>query len=122
MFHGEAPILIHGSLSSPIALSPVVVSSTFHLLEAFFSITLHVLRLSKHWMGRLGGSVNYASVFGSGHDLTVREFEPRIGLSADGSEPGACFRICISLFLYPDPICALSLSLKNKLKKIFFKD
>ena len=89
MFHGEAPILIHGSLSSPIALSPVVVSSTFHLLEAFFSITLHVLRLSKHWMGRLGGSVNYASVFGSGHDLTVREFEPRIGLSAVRVQPAS---------------------------------
>ena len=26
-----------------------------------------------------------------GHDLTVREFEPRVGLWADGSEPGACF-------------------------------
>ena len=27
-----------------------------------------------------------------GHDLAVREFEPRVGLWADGSEPGACFR------------------------------
>ena len=27
-------------------------------------------------MGRLGGSVGEASDFGSGHDLTVREFEP----------------------------------------------
>ena len=26
-----------------------------------------------------------------GHDLVVREFEPRVGLWADGSEPGACF-------------------------------
>ena len=26
-----------------------------------------------------------------GHDLAVREFEPRVGLWADGSEPGACF-------------------------------
>ena len=26
-----------------------------------------------------------------GHDLAVREFEPRIRLWADGSEPGACF-------------------------------
>ena len=46
--------------------------------------------------------------FGSGHDLTVREFEPRVGLCADRSEPGACFGSCVS----PSPI--LSLSLKNK--------
>ena len=26
-----------------------------------------------------------------GHDLTVHQFEPRVGLWADGSEPGACF-------------------------------
>ena len=26
-----------------------------------------------------------------GHDLTVCEFEPRVRLWADGSEPGACF-------------------------------
>ena len=25
-----------------------------------------------------------------GHVLAVREFEPRVGLWADGSEPGAC--------------------------------
>ena len=42
-------------------------------------------------MGRLGGSVGKAADFGSGHDLAVREFEPRVGLWADGSEPGACF-------------------------------
>ena len=50
-------------------------------------------------MGRLGGSVGWASDFGSGHDLTVREFEPRVGLCADSSEPGACFRFCVSLSL-----------------------
>ena len=32
--------------------------------------------------GRLGGSVGWASDFGSGHDLMVHEFEPYIGLSA----------------------------------------
>ena len=41
--------------------------------------------------GRLGGSVGWASDFGSGHDLTVREFEPRVGLRADSLEPGGCF-------------------------------
>ena len=45
-----------------------------------------------------------------GHDLAVREFEPRVGLWADGSEPGACFRFCVSLSLCPSPVHALSLS------------
>ena len=56
----------------------------------------------------------------------VCEFEPRIGLWADGSEPGACFRFCVSLSLCPNPVHALSLSVpkisknveeKKKLKK-----
>ena len=45
-------------------------------------------------VGAPGGSVGSASDFGSGHDLTVREFEPRVGLWADSSEPGACFGFC----------------------------
>ena len=49
----------------------------------------------------------------SGHDLTVREFEPRVRLWADGSEPGACFRFCVSLSLCPSPIHALSLSVSK---------
>ena len=61
----------------------------------------------------------------TGHDLAVWEFEPRVRLWADGSEPGACFRFCVSLSLCPSPVHALSLSvpkinkktLKKKLKK-----
>ena len=34
--------------------------------------------------------------------------------SADSSEPGACFRFCVSLSLCPSLTCALSLSLKNE--------
>ena len=59
-----------------------------------------------------------------GHDLAVREFEPRVGLWADGSEPGACFRFCVSLSLCPSPVYALSLSvakINKRWKKIFFK-
>ena len=37
--------------------------------------------------GRLGGSVGQASDFSSGHDLTVREFEPHVRLCADSAEP-----------------------------------
>ena len=48
-----------------------------------------------------------------GHDLAVREFEPRVGLWADSSEPGACFRFCVSFSLCPSPIHALSLSVSK---------
>ena len=48
-----------------------------------------------------------------GHDLAVREFEPRVRLWADGSEPGACFRFCVSLSLCPSPVHALSLSVSK---------
>ena len=52
-----------------------------------------------------------------GHDLAVREFEPRVGLWADGSEPGACFGFCVSLSLCPSPVHALSLSVPPKINK-----
>ena len=68
---------------------------------------------SVEYSGRLGGSVGWASDFGSGHDLAVCEFEPRVGLCADSSEPGACFRFCTSLSLSL-PLLSLSLSLQNK--------
>ena len=47
------------------------------------------------------------------HDLAVREFEPRVGLWSDGSEPGAWFRFCVSLSPCPSPF-TLCLCLKNK--------
>ena len=37
------------------------------------------------------------SPIGSGHDPAVREFEPRVGLCADSSEPEARFGFCVSL-------------------------
>ena len=45
--------------------------------------------------------------FGSGHDLAVREFEPCVGLYADGAEPvwGS-----LSLSLPLPSSCSLSLS------------
>ena len=49
-----------------------------------------------------------------GHDPLVREFEPRVRLWADGSEPGACFRFCVSLSLCPCPVHALSVPKINK--------
>ena len=71
--------------------------------------------LKEHYFqGRLGGSVSQVSDFGLGLDLTVHGFEPGVGLCADSSEPGACFRFCVSLSLCPSPVHALSLSLSQK--------
>ena len=68
------------------------------------------------FMGHLGGSVAEASNFRFSHDLTVREFEPRVGLRAGSSEPGACFGFCVSLAFCLFPSCTLSLSLSHKNK------
>ena len=62
-------------------------------------------------MGHLGGSVAYASHFGSGHDLAVWEFEPRVGLAAVSTEPASG---PLSPSLSAPPPLELSLSLKNK--------
>ena len=70
-------------------------------------------KVNKH-SGRLGGSVGWAADFGSGHDLAVHGFEPRVGLCADSSEPGACFGFCVSLSLTLPHSCSVSLCLKNK--------
>ena len=68
--------------------------------------------------GPLSGSVGWASDSGSGHDLMVCGFEPRVGLCADSSEPGACFGFCVSLSLSAPPLFVLSQKLTNiKLKK-----
>ena len=64
-------------------------------------------------VGHLGGPVGQVSNFGSGHDLTVCEFEPRFGFCADSSEPGACFRFCVSPSLYTSPAHALCLSVSQ---------
>ena len=60
--------------------------------------------------------------FNSGHDLLVREIEPRMGLCADSAEP--CLRfsfslsLSLSLVIPSSHMHTFSLSLKiNKLKK-----
>ena len=66
--------------------------------------------------GRLGGSVDSASGFGSGHDLAVHGLEPHIGLCADSSEPGACFGFCLPLSLCLPCSCSVS-KINKTLKK-----
>ena len=69
-------------------------------------------------LGHLGASGGQASDCGSGHDLTARGLGPRVGLCADGSEPGACFGFCVSFSLCPSP-SSFSLSKnKKKIKRI----
>ena len=70
--------------------------------------------ISRQKLGRLSGSVGRVSDFGSRHDVIVRGFEPCIRLCAGSSEPGACFRFCVSFSVCPSPACALSLSVSQK--------
>ena len=69
-------------------------------------------------LGCLHGSVGWASDFSSGHDLTVHEFEPYIGLCADSSEPGASFGFCVSFPLPLPHSFSLSLSLSLSLARL----
>ena len=72
----------------------------------------------RFWMWQVYGAPGrlswLASNFGSSHDLLVHEFEPRVRLCADSSEPRA--RFCVSLSLCPSPVHALSLSLSPPFK------
>ena len=108
----SGPVLTEGSLLwIPIPLSLPLT----HIFSLFFK---NKYLFKKKKVERLGGSVCWASDFSSGHDLTVCEFESRVGLCADSSEPGARFRFCVSLPLCPSPTHALSLS-KINIKKLF---
>ena len=52
------------------------------------------------------------SYLSSGHGLTSRGFEPRVGLCADSLEPGTCFGFCVFLSLSAPPLLMLCLSQK----------
>ena len=66
---------------------------------------LSVSEINKKFLKNVQGARGWRSRLSvrlqPGHDLTVREFEPCVRLWADGSEPGACFRFCVSLSLCP---------------------
>ena len=81
---------------------------------AFFFTAFKVKPLE----GCLGGSVNEMSHFGSGHDLVVHEFKPRVVLRVQSLEP-ASDSVSPSLSAPPLLVLALSLSLsKINIKKI----
>ena len=101
-------------LIDPISCSPKF-KFMFQLSPAL-PVTHEGYFIQKCLLGCLGGSVDWASNFSSGHDFAVREFEPRVRLCADSSEPGPCFRFCVSLSLTLP--CSCSVTLKNKQTKI----
>ena len=72
-------------------LSGQVPSTVPHLIrgKARISAPYCVLRLKAHFQGaRVAQSVKRLTLgFGSGHDLTVHEFELHIRLHADSTEP-----------------------------------
>ena len=88
--------------------------SSFSILAFFAALSHEKLQFRDIWVTQL--VKHLALDFCSSHDLSVREFEPRAGLCADSSEPGACFRFCAFLSLHPYPVHALSLSLSLKNK------
>ena len=77
--------------------------------------TVFIYNINKE--GRLGGSVGEASEFGSGHDLAVRGFKPRVGLCADSSEPARSLLRILCLPLRPSPTGALSHCVSQKINK-----
>ena len=82
--------------------------------------TTHVVKLRLHKMRGTWviQSVEHLTLaFGSGHDLTVHEFQPCIRLRADNVEP--VWDLCPS-FSAP-PLLTLYLSL-SKINKYFFKN
>ena len=80
-------------------------------IQVNFGLQCNTVR--RPYSGCLGGSVRWASSFGSGRDLMAHEVEPRVGLYADSSEHGAYFGFCVSLSLCSFPACALSLSVSK---------
>ena len=77
--------------------------------EETTSVHLRSDRLWGAWVAQLVMCLTLAQVMICG-------FKPCDELCADSSEPGACFRFCVSLSVYPSPIHALALSLSLPLK------
>ena len=81
---------------------------TAPILQILWSLRILSFSLKRPLKGHLGDSVGKASDFSSGHDLAVCEFEARVRLCADSSEPGDCFRFCVFLSLTLPRSCSVS--------------
>ena len=86
--HKKASIVINES--NELVGFPVHIKAIFTLYCSLVSVQQHCV-FKKHipWGTCVAQSVKRLTLdFGSGHDLTVCEFEPCIGLCADSAEPG----------------------------------
>ena len=70
---------------------PAPVFTSYVALDSLASLQLSFLIFKIGGTGAPGWRSRLSVRLQPGHDLAVREFEPRVGLWADGSEPGACF-------------------------------
>ena len=76
--------------------------------------------IKKAITGRLGGPVVPCLTvdFGLGHDLTVLEWEPRVGLHSLSRRLSELQALCLEFSLFPSlsalPLLVLLLSLSNK--------
>ena len=101
----------------------VILSNEIARRIRFIMVNSEKVGLKNYDIGAPGWRSRLSIRLQPGHDLAVREFEPRVRLWADGSEPGACFWFCVSLSLCPSPVHALSLSvpkINKRWKKNFF--
>ena len=85
---------------------------TYEVLMKVSEYTVIRVKISTK-LGHLGGSVKRLTLaFGSGHDLTVCEFELPIGLCADSPEPAwDSLSLCLSLCLFSAHARGFSVSL-----------
>ena len=82
-------------------------SKMFYFCLLIWLIVIIIRSGAPGWLSRLGGQLRLRS------DLMVPDFETHVGLCADSSEPGACFRICDPPSLCPLPSsCSVSVSQK----------
>ena len=80
----------HRALSANPKSSELVLTEMGNTTEGFCAGMCH-FHIKQPLMGAPGWRSRLSVRLQPGHDLAVREFEPRVRLWADGSEPGACF-------------------------------
>ena len=87
------------------------------ILKFQSGVTHSARKNDRSWGAWVAQSVKLPNL-GSGHDLAVPEFKPRIGLCAASSEPGACFELWLALSV-PSPLAlCVSVSVCLSLSKI----
>ena len=103
----------HGVSATGCTQCQVGLAFCFALFSGFLTQRRQGLEIlspgAPEWLSRLSVWLR----LGSRSHGSVREFEPRVWLWTDSSEPGARFRVCVFLSLCPFPAHALFQSLSN---------